>query len=153
MTIPYREQVLSSYKDQSLVYATLYHCWTATTHKIRAINSSNNTLSLIGAPHVDIKRCEHASGKRFYLENVFEALTPGHFFVSDTEIFYMPLPQESLPTFTAYAPVLTEPIVIANTTGMLVRLGSLTSFCRCFNWKLDTCACCNRLDWLLRRRL
>jgi hypothetical protein len=57
-------QVKPSYHNQADVLATLFHCWTATTHRIRIIEPSNRTLTLLQAPHVDIPRCEHASGKR-----------------------------------------------------------------------------------------
>jgi len=42
-----RGQVLGSYHNQEDVLATLYHCWTATTHRIHAINATNLTLTLL----------------------------------------------------------------------------------------------------------
>ena len=47
-------QVAPSYYNQADVLATIYHCWTATTHRIRSIDSHNHTLTLFQAPHVDI---------------------------------------------------------------------------------------------------
>ena len=62
-------QVRESYHNQRDVLATLYHCWTATTHQIDNINASNKTLTLFKSPHLNIPRCEHASGKRFLIED------------------------------------------------------------------------------------
>jgi hypothetical protein len=53
-------QVLNKYHNQEDVLTTVYHCWTATTHRIRSITPANRTLTLLQAPHVDIPRCEHA---------------------------------------------------------------------------------------------
>ena len=39
---------------QADVLATLFHCWTATTHKIRGITPANLTLTLLKSPHVGI---------------------------------------------------------------------------------------------------
>jgi len=73
-------QVRASYHNQNDVVATLFHCWTATSHEIRSIDASNSTLTLLRSPHVDIARCEHASGKRFYIENAIEELSEGEFY-------------------------------------------------------------------------
>jgi hypothetical protein len=103
-------QVANSYHNQEDVLATLYHCWTATTHRIRSIAPKNNTLTLLQAPHVDIPRCEHASGKRFYLQNARELLTQHGQFYYDrgtSELLYVPLPNERDPkNFTAFAPTM-----------------------------------------------
>jgi hypothetical protein len=111
-------QVASSYHNQADVLATVYHCWTATTHRIRSIDAHNRTLTLLQAPHVDIPRCEHASGKRFYLQNARELLTkPGQFYYdrSASELLYLPLPTESsVSNFTAFAP---SAITLLNISG------------------------------------
>ena len=71
-------QVATRYHNQETVLVTVYHCWTATTHKIRSITPTNSTLTLLQAPHVDIARCDAKSGHRFYIENAVEHLTtPG----------------------------------------------------------------------------
>jgi hypothetical protein len=103
-------QIESSYHNQETVLVTVYHCWTATTHKIQSINSTNRTLTLLQAPHVDIARCDAKSGHRFYIENALELLTePGQFYYdhTTTEVSYIPLPGEDIASFVAYAPALT----------------------------------------------
>ena len=112
--IVYEEgQVASSYYNQGDVLATIYHCWTATTHRIRSINPRNRTLTLFQAPHVDIPRCEAHSGKRFYISNARELLTitPGQFYFDRTtsELTYFPATERERAqlengSFVAYAP-------------------------------------------------
>ena len=116
-------QVLPEYHNQQDVLVTMYHCWTATTHHISTISSRNNTLTLLLAPHVDIPRCEHASGKRFYIKDAIEYLTPGEFYVDGAAgvVSYAPLPGEDLASFVAYAPQLAVLADIRNTTGVAIR--------------------------------
>ena len=103
-------QVAPSYTHQNDLLVTVYHCWTATTHRVRSISARNRTLTLYNSPHVDIARCDHASGKRFYLENAPELLTtPGQFYFDRSAgvVLYMPLPEEGETgpaAFVAYAP-------------------------------------------------
>ncbi|EDQ90484.1 uncharacterized protein MONBRDRAFT_7138 [Monosiga brevicollis MX1] len=92
-------QFNASYHNPGDVLVSIYHCWTLTTHRVRAFDPTNLTLTLLQAPHVDIPRCEHASGKRFYVEDAREYLArvPGRFYV-DREarmILYHPLPLEA----------------------------------------------------------
>jgi len=112
-------QVRPSYHNQADVLATLYHCWTATTHHIREINASNLTLTLLRSPHVDIPRCEHASGRRFYVEDAREELDePGEFYYdrATRELTYLPEAGESLHAaggaFEAWAPQLIAPVAL-----------------------------------------
>lgn len=102
-------QVLPAYADMSAVTATLYHCWTATTHRVRSITEANHTLTLYQAPHVNIPRCEHASGRRFFMANALELLdSPGEFYFANATktLYYAPLPAEDADptTLRAYAP-------------------------------------------------
>jgi hypothetical protein len=109
-------QIKSQYYDQQHVLATLYHCWTATTHQIDRI--SNLTLTLLKAPHVDIPRCEHASGKRFYIEDALEELDePGEFYLDhlSNKVLYYPFPGDGVATFVAYAPQLKTLLNISHT--------------------------------------
>ena len=110
---------MPQYHNQQDVLATLYHCWTATTHRIRSITPENLTLTLYQAPHVDIPRCEHASGKRFYLEDAWEYLdTPGEFYVDRqaNTVTYLPLPGEAAASLVAYAPQLITLLSATNTS-------------------------------------
>ena len=110
--IVYKEgQVASSYHNQADVLATIYHCWTATTHHIRSIDPHNRTLTLLKAPHVNIPRCEPHSGKRFYISNARELIRPGQFYFDRTksELTYYPAneherAQLETGSFLAYAP-------------------------------------------------
>lgn len=127
--IVYKEgQVMASYHNQEDVLATLYHCWTATTHRINNINASNSTLTLFQSPHVNIPRCEHASGKRFLIEDAREELDePGEFYYDrgTRELIYLPLPEENLADgkFEAWAPQLIAPILV---TANHVKLAGLS---------------------------
>jgi len=47
----FKGKVRPSYHNQADVFATLFHCWTATTHRIRSITASNRTLTLYQSPH------------------------------------------------------------------------------------------------------
>ncbi len=92
-------QVAPAYHNQADVLATLYHCWTATTHHIDSINATTRVLTLLQSPHVDIPRCEHASGKRFSIEDAFEELDqPGEFYYDrqSGQLSYLPLPSEQV---------------------------------------------------------
>ena len=98
-----------------LLTATLFHCWTATTHLIRSIDAANLTLTLHQSPHVSIERCEHASGKRFYIEDAIEYLDePGEFYYDrqTRKLTYLPLENERLEDFEAMVPQLITPISI-----------------------------------------
>ena len=104
-------QVQDSYYSQKDVLVTLFHCWTATTHHIASITPSNRTLSLVSppVPHVDIPHCEHASGKRFVVENARELLRqPGQFYHDRRagQLLYLPLAaeREHAASLTAYVP-------------------------------------------------
>lgn len=101
-------QVLPSYHNQEDVLATLFHCWTATTHRIRSITAANSTLTLYQAPHVDIPRCEHASGKRFLIEDALEELSVGEFYFDRVSkvLTYLPLAGETLEGTSLWAPQL-----------------------------------------------
>ena len=120
-TIYYKSgQVLPSYHNQEDVLATLYHCWTATTHHIDAIGASNRSLTLRLRPHGNIPRCESHSGKRYYIENAREELDrPGEFYYDrhSRELTYLPLPHEQLGDaagggFEAWAPQLVTPVAL-----------------------------------------
>ena len=114
--IVYNEgQVKPSYHNQEDVLATLYHCWTATTHKINNINPQNRTLRLYKSPHLNIPRCEHASGKRFLIEDAKEELDqPGEFYYDrqSRALTYLPMPDEQLAGFEAWAPQLITPVLV-----------------------------------------
>lgn len=114
-SIVYRPgQVLGGgYYSQDDVLVTLFHCWTATTHRIASITASNSTLTVASppVPHVDIPHCEHASGKRFFVENARELLLqPGQFYHDRRagKLLYLPLPEERglAASITAYVPKL-----------------------------------------------
>ena len=99
-------QVRPPYHNQADVLATLFHCWTATTHQINNINPKNSTLTLFKSPHLNIPRCEHASGKRFLIEDAKEELDePGEFYYDrkTNELTYLPLADEQLKSFQAEA--------------------------------------------------
>jgi hypothetical protein len=108
-------QVKPQYHNQQDVLATLYHCWTATTHHINHINASNRTLTLLKSPHVDIPRCEHASGKRYLIEDAREELDASGEFYYDRqsrELTYLPLLHEVLSTVEIWAPQLITPVFV-----------------------------------------
>eukprot|EP00045_Choanoeca_perplexa_P005064 m.43187 g.43187 ORF g.43187 m.43187 type:complete len:668 (+) comp12910_c0_seq1:2-2005(+) len=114
--ITFPGQLRAQYHDQQHVLATLFHCWTATTHQISRIDNLN--LTLLKAPHVDIPRCEHASGKRYYIEDALEELDqPGEFYLDRVanHVLYYPYPGENVVDFVAYAPQLNTLLNISHT--------------------------------------
>lgn len=116
--------VLPAYHNQADVLATLFHCWTATTHKIRGITPANLTLTLLKSPHVGIPRCEHASGKRFLIEDAREELDPRGEFYFDRqtrELTYLPLPAEELAGFEAYAPQITTLLSVDGASDLVLE--------------------------------
>lgn len=116
-------QVEPTYHNQKDVLATIFHCWTATTHRIQDINASNLTLTLLQAPHVDIPRCEHASGKRFYIEDAVEYLSEGEFYRDSAAetITYIPYPHEMVTNFEAYIPQAVTLVTATNTSDISFR--------------------------------
>jgi hypothetical protein len=70
-------------------------CWTATTHRVASITAANRTLTLLQAPHVNISRCEHASGKRYFMANAMELLDEAGEFYYDNKnktLYYGTMP-------------------------------------------------------------
>ena len=116
-------QVRDSYHNQDDVVATLFHCWTATTHQIASITPSNQTLTLLKSPHVDIPRCEHASGKRFLIENSLEDLSVGEFYFDgqSKELMYLPKEGEQLSDFTLWAPQIITVVSIDGASNVIVQ--------------------------------
>ena len=73
------------------------------------------TLTLLKSPHLNIPRCEHASGKRYLIEDALEELDqPGEFYFDrqSHELTYLPLPHEQLSAFEAWAPQLITPVSV-----------------------------------------
>ena len=74
---------------------------------------------------MDIPRCEHASGKRFYIENAREELKPGQFYYDRHSrlLTYLPTPSDgALSAFEAWAPQLITPVTISASGVQLSQL-------------------------------
>ncbi|XP_062516332.1 uncharacterized protein LOC134191735 [Corticium candelabrum] len=121
-------QVKSNYHDIQGIQAVVYHSWTASIHQVKAIYNENNTLYLQNP--TTSRFSGEASGNRFYLQNVYEMLEPGTFYLdrNTMKLTYHALAGED--------PTKVE-VIMPTTVQILAATGSASndSYVDYINWK------------------
>ena len=101
-----------SAKDLDAVVMTVFHHWNITKRYIDKFDAGANAIYSAGQGMKPWNPWK--PGKRFILENYFDALdTPGEWFLDNNGmLYYMPFPDEKIETSTFFAPVLDQLISI-----------------------------------------
>eukprot|EP00041_Stephanoeca_diplocostata_P021703 m.510180 g.510180 ORF g.510180 m.510180 type:complete len:748 (-) comp21889_c0_seq42:33-2276(-) len=110
--------VLASYHSQENVHVVLYESWTASLHKIKSIDSANNTLFL--ATSFNAQWANSASGARYYVANAMELL-------DQEDEFYVDKTTNSILVMASQNPSLGDEVVLAQTIELLRINGTSTA--------------------------
>jgi hypothetical protein len=108
----------SAWQNQADIQVNIFQIWTMAKLPLAAggIDSKSGRIQLAGATHGTVNYANIAAGRRYIIENVWEALSdPGEFYYDrrGQEVIYIPQPGEKPSKVTAVAPAIDQ-LLIAN---------------------------------------
>jgi hypothetical protein len=107
-----------AWKNQADIQVNIFQIWTMAKLPLApgGIDSKSGRIQLAGSTHGTVNYANIAAGRRYIIENVWEALSdPGEFYFDrdGSEVLYIPMPGEKQNKVTAVAPVIDQ-LLIAN---------------------------------------
>lgn len=108
----------SEWHNQADIQVNIFQIWTMAKLPLQpgGIDSKSGRIQLAGSTHGTVNYANIAAGRRYIIENVWEALSdPGEFYYDrgGQEVIYIPKPGEKQTKVTAIAPVIDQ-LLIAN---------------------------------------
>jgi len=104
--------------NQADIQVNIFQIWTMAKLPLQpgGIDSKSGRIQLSGSTHGTVNYANIAAGRRYIIENVWEAFSdPGEFYFDrdGSEVLYIPMPGEKQSKVTAVAPVIDQ-LLIAN---------------------------------------
>lgn len=116
--------VRASWRNLADVEAVVLHFWVDSHLPLRAVDEAAAVASTARTGIFRLRDDDRATGARYYLDNVAEALTePGEWYLdraADT-VLYLPRPGEDPEAVAAVAPALAELLVVDGAEGVTLR--------------------------------
>ena len=102
--------------NQADIQVNIFQIWTMAKLPLQpgGIDSKSGRIQLAGATHGTVNYANIAAGRRYIIENVWEALSdPGEFYFDreGREVLYIPMPGEKQNKVTAVAPVIDQLLI------------------------------------------
>ena len=107
-----------AWQHQADIQVNIFQIWTMAKLPLvpGGIDAKTGRIQLAGATHGTVNYANIAAGRRYIIENVWEALSdPGEFYYdrNGSEVLYIPMPGEKQNKVTTVAPVIDQ-LLIAN---------------------------------------
>lgn len=110
------EDIRADWQNLNDVEVIITHRWTMSRLRIESVDPAARAVDLGGHTRAKAAQYQLGAGRRYFIENVKEALTePGHWYLDRPtgELTYLPQPGETSDETTIIAPHLTKLLILA----------------------------------------